>query len=70
MRDVSKHGNTLQRRCESNTTEQGYSFGGTHTTVGTRRIVWWRATLFGNYSVFHNSILNMLIILLKLFKCI
>jgi len=33
-------------------------------------IVWWYMVLFGNSSVFQNSVLKMLVTLLKLFKYI
>jgi hypothetical protein len=50
--------------------EQCFLISGTHTAVGLQRVIWWYVTLFGNYNVLRNSILKMLIILLKLFKCI
>jgi hypothetical protein len=37
-------------------------------TGGTQRVLWWYATLFQQYDVFHNSVLKVLIPLLKLFK--
>jgi hypothetical protein len=49
---------------------QCFSNGGICTTGGMQRVMWWYVKLFGNYNFFHNSILNMLITLLKLFKCI
>jgi len=48
--------------------EQCFSISGRHTVVGLQRVIWWYVTLFGNYTVFCNSVLKMLITLLKLFK--
>ena len=49
---------------------QCFSIGGMHSTAGTQRVVWLYVTVFWNHDVFHNSILKVLIPLLKLFKCI
>ena len=48
--------------------EQCFSINGRHTVVGLQRFIWWYVTLFRNYNVFCNSVLKMLLTLLKLFK--
>ena len=43
--------------------DQCFSIGGTRTTGGTRRVLWWNAKVFENCHFFYNIILNVLITL-------